>query len=113
MTPETVMDLAHRTLTVTSMIAAPMLLIALVAGLLIGMLQAATQINESTLSFIMQSTRELIEELMDSIPFNGVTGEKIAGKVICVPARDEADEIVGLLLSESLQRTVCVAKLCQ
>jgi flagellar biosynthesis protein FliQ len=52
MTPETVMDLAHRTLLVTSMIAAPMLLIALVAGLLIGMLQAATQINESTLSFI-------------------------------------------------------------
>jgi flagellar biosynthesis protein FliQ len=52
MTPETVMDLAHRTLMVTSMIAAPMLLIALLAGLVIGMLQAATQINESTLSFI-------------------------------------------------------------
>jgi flagellar biosynthetic protein FliQ len=52
MTPETVMDLAHRTLLVTSLIAAPMLLVALVAGLLIGMLQAATQINESTLSFI-------------------------------------------------------------
>jgi flagellar biosynthetic protein FliQ len=51
-TPETVMDLAHRTLTITSLIAAPMLLIALIAGLVIGMLQAATQINESTLSFI-------------------------------------------------------------
>ena len=37
---------------VTSMIAAPLLLVALVTGLLIGMLQAATQINESTLSFI-------------------------------------------------------------
>jgi flagellar biosynthetic protein FliQ len=37
---------------VTSMIAAPMLLIALVTGLVIGMLQAATQINEATLSFI-------------------------------------------------------------
>jgi flagellar biosynthetic protein FliQ len=34
------------------MIAAPLLLIALIAGLVIGMLQAATQINESTLSFI-------------------------------------------------------------
>jgi flagellar biosynthetic protein FliQ len=34
------------------MIAAPLLLIALVAGLVIGMFQAATQINESTLSFI-------------------------------------------------------------
>ena len=52
MTPETVMDLAHKTLLVTSMIAAPLLLIALIAGLVIGMLQAATQINESTLSFI-------------------------------------------------------------
>ncbi|HEY3657067.1 MAG TPA: flagellar biosynthesis protein FliQ [Steroidobacteraceae bacterium] len=52
MTPENVMDLAHGTLLVTSMIAAPLLLIALVTGLVIGMLQAATQINESTLSFI-------------------------------------------------------------
>ena len=52
MTPETVMDLAHSTLLVTSIIAAPLLLIALIAGLVIGMLQAATQINESTLSFI-------------------------------------------------------------
>ena len=52
MTPESVMDLAHRTLLVTCMIAMPMLLVALAAGLLIGMLQAATQINEATLSFI-------------------------------------------------------------
>lgn len=52
MTPENVMELAHRMLLVTSMIAAPLLLIALIAGLVIGMLQAATQINESTLSFI-------------------------------------------------------------
>jgi flagellar biosynthetic protein FliQ len=52
MTPENVMDLAHRMLLVTSMIAAPLLLIALIAGLVIGMLQAATQINEATLSFI-------------------------------------------------------------
>lgn len=52
MTPENVMDLAHSTLLVTSMIAAPLLLIALIAGLVIGMLQAATQINEATLSFI-------------------------------------------------------------
>jgi len=52
MTPENVMDLAHKTLMVTSLIAAPLLLIALITGLAIGMLQAATQINESTLSFI-------------------------------------------------------------
>jgi flagellar biosynthesis protein FliQ len=52
MTPENVMDLAHSTLMVTAMMAAPLLLTALVTGLVIGMLQAATQINEATLSFI-------------------------------------------------------------
>jgi flagellar biosynthesis protein FliQ len=52
MTPESVMDLAHSTLLVTAMLAAPLLLVALVVGLIIGMLQAATQINETTLSFI-------------------------------------------------------------
>jgi flagellar biosynthetic protein FliQ len=52
MTPETVMDLAHKTLMVTTLMAAPLLIIALITGLVIGMLQAATQINESTLSFI-------------------------------------------------------------
>jgi flagellar biosynthetic protein FliQ len=52
MTPENVMDLAHKTLMVTALISAPLLLIALITGLVIGMLQAATQINESTLSFI-------------------------------------------------------------
>jgi flagellar biosynthetic protein FliQ len=52
MTPEAVMELAHHMLIVTAMISAPMLLIALIVGLVIGMLQAATQINEATLSFI-------------------------------------------------------------
>jgi flagellar biosynthetic protein FliQ len=52
MTPENVMDLAHKTLMVTTLISAPLLLVALITGLVIGMLQAATQINESTLSFI-------------------------------------------------------------
>jgi flagellar biosynthetic protein FliQ len=48
-TPTTVLDLGHQALIITAMIAAPLLL---VAGLVIGMLQAATQINEATLSFI-------------------------------------------------------------
>lgn len=52
MTPETVMDLAHSTLFVTCMVAAPLLAVSLIVGLLIGMLQAATSINEATLSFI-------------------------------------------------------------
>ena len=52
MTPQYIMDLAHSTLLVTAMLAAPLLLVALVVGLVVGMLQAATQINEATLSFI-------------------------------------------------------------
>ena len=52
MTPDTVMDLAHNALWITMLVAAPLLLVALVAGLVIGMLQAATQVHEQTLSFI-------------------------------------------------------------
>jgi flagellar biosynthetic protein FliQ len=52
MTPESIMDLAHSTLMVTALLSAPLLLVALVAGLIIGILQAATQIHEATLSFI-------------------------------------------------------------
>ncbi len=52
MTPETVMTLGQQALTVTTLLAAPLLLSALVTGVVIGMLQAATQINEMTLSFV-------------------------------------------------------------
>jgi len=52
MTPESVMDLAHNALWITVLVATPLLLVALVAGLVIGMLQAATQVHEQTLSFI-------------------------------------------------------------
>ena len=52
MTPESVISIGERALIVTSMISAPLLLAALVTGVVIGMLQAATQINEMTLSFI-------------------------------------------------------------
>ncbi len=52
MTPETVMTIAQRALEMTLMLAAPLLLVALAVGLLVGIFQAATQINEMTLSFI-------------------------------------------------------------
>jgi flagellar biosynthetic protein FliQ len=52
MTPESVMTLGRHAMEVTLMIAAPMLLVALVIGLIVSIFQAATQINESTLSFI-------------------------------------------------------------
>ena len=52
MTPETVTTIGQHALWVTMLIAAPLLLSALAVGLLVGMFQAATQINEMTLSFI-------------------------------------------------------------
>jgi flagellar biosynthetic protein FliQ len=52
MTPESIIIIGQQALVVTAMLAAPMLLAALAAGLLIGVFQAATQINEVTLSFI-------------------------------------------------------------
>ena len=52
MTPETVMTIAQRALEMTLMLAAPLLAVALLVGLLVGVFQAATQINEMTLSFI-------------------------------------------------------------
>ncbi|WP_461520240.1 flagellar biosynthesis protein FliQ [Porticoccus sp.] len=52
MTPEAVLDIGHEALMLTIMLAAPLLLSALAVGLFIGVFQAATQIQEMTLSFI-------------------------------------------------------------
>ena len=52
MTPETVVTIGRQALEMTLMLSAPLLLTALVVGLIVGIFQAATQINEMTLSFI-------------------------------------------------------------
>jgi len=52
MNPETVMTMGRQAMEVTLMVAAPLLLAALVIGLVVSIFQAATQINEATLSFI-------------------------------------------------------------
>ncbi len=52
MTPEYVMNFGRQAMEITLMIAAPMLLVALIIGLIVSIFQAATQINESTLAFI-------------------------------------------------------------
>ena len=52
MTPESVMSLGSQAIHVSLLLGAPMLLVALVVGLIISIFQAATQINEATLSFI-------------------------------------------------------------
>jgi flagellar biosynthetic protein FliQ len=52
MTPESVMTMGRTAMEITLMVSAPLLLVALIVGLVISIFQAATQINEATLSFI-------------------------------------------------------------
>ena len=52
MTPETVITIGQQAIEMTLMMSAPLLLSALVIGLVVSIFQAATQINEMTLSFI-------------------------------------------------------------
>ena len=52
MTPQMVVAIGREALTVTLLIAAPMLGFGLVVGLVISIFQAVTQINEMTLTFV-------------------------------------------------------------
>ncbi|WP_024527760.1 flagellar biosynthesis protein FliQ [Serratia fonticola] len=52
MTPESIMAMGYEAIKVGLIIALPLLLAALVTGLIVSILQASTQINEMTLSFI-------------------------------------------------------------
>ncbi len=52
MTADAVIDMSQQVLYLIALIASPMLLSALAIGLLVGMFQAATSINEQTLAFI-------------------------------------------------------------
>jgi flagellar biosynthesis protein FliQ len=52
MTPESVMDLGRNAMEITLLVAGPMLVTVLLIGLVVSIFQAATQINEATLSFI-------------------------------------------------------------
>jgi len=51
-TPESVLEVGTQAMWIAVLLAAPVLLTALAVGVLIGMVQAATQIQEMTLSFI-------------------------------------------------------------
>jgi flagellar biosynthetic protein FliQ len=52
MTPESVVTVGRQALEVLLIVSAPLLLVALVVGLTVSLVQAVTQINESTLSFL-------------------------------------------------------------
>lgn len=52
MSPEMAIDICRKAIETILLSAAPMLIVALVVGLLISIFQAATQINEQTLTFV-------------------------------------------------------------
>lgn len=60
MTPDSVMTIGQQALEVTILLSAPLLLAALGTGLIVSIFQAATQINEMTLSFIPKLLAMLI-----------------------------------------------------
>lgn len=60
MTPEMVMTLAYQGMRVAVMIAGPVLITVLLVGLIVSLFQAATQINEMTLSFIPKVIAALV-----------------------------------------------------
>jgi flagellar biosynthetic protein FliQ len=52
MTPEGALDLVRNALLVVAQVAGPVLVAALVVGLIVGIVQTATQVNESSVSFV-------------------------------------------------------------
>lgn len=60
MNPQGVLTLGMQALQVMLLVSAPLLLTALVVGLLVSIFQAATQINEQTLSFIPKLVAMLV-----------------------------------------------------
>ena len=52
MTPESVMNMGRHAVEVLLLVSAPILLVVLIIGFAVSIFQAATQINEATLSFV-------------------------------------------------------------
>jgi hypothetical protein len=66
------------------------------------------ELDDSTVAFIIQTTKDLVEELSlrqyeSKLP--DVAVERNADpRVLCLPVRDDADEIVGIMLAQLLER---------
>jgi flagellar biosynthetic protein FliQ len=60
LTPEFVVDLGQNAVRTVLMVSAPMLLSGLLIGLLVSIFQAATQINEQTMTFIPKIVAVLV-----------------------------------------------------
>ncbi len=68
MTPDTIVGLMAETIKVTLMVAAPMLIVGLVVGVLISLFQAVTQIQEMTLVFVPKIVAVLVT-LIAALPW--------------------------------------------
>jgi len=64
MSPEMVIDVGRRAVELVLMLAAPMLISAVIVGLLISIFQAATQINEQTMTFIPKIVAVLVSLIL-------------------------------------------------
>ena len=67
------------------------------------------ELDDATVSFITQTTKDLVEELglrHDYTRPAEISVERAAAaeKIVCVPVRDDADEIVGIMLAQLLER---------
>jgi len=63
-------------------------------------------LDDSTVDFITQTTKDLVEEfsLREEDPGTLGIGEVVPKKIACIPVRDDADEIVGVMLAQLLDR---------
>jgi predicted PurR-regulated permease PerM len=63
-------------------------------------------LDDSTVEFITQTTKDLVEEFRLREDEAGTIriGELLSRKIACVPVRDDADEIVGVMLAQLLDR---------
>jgi flagellar biosynthesis protein FliQ len=68
MTPDTVIGLMAETIKITLLVAAPMLIVGLVVGVLISLFQAVTQIQEMTLVFVPKIVAVMIT-LIAALPW--------------------------------------------
>ncbi len=75
-------------------------------------------VGERTSEFISQNTRELIDDLEEQVVRQIETGKGgdltsnpalSNTDIVCVPARDEADELVGMMLAQLLRQAGCGA----
>jgi predicted PurR-regulated permease PerM len=63
-------------------------------------------LDDSTVDFITQTTKDLVEEfrLREDGAASIRIGDPLSRRIACVPVRDDADEIVGLMLAQLLDR---------